>query len=430
MAIARLIPSTYQLSNTSYLAITNAGNMYANTDSTNYATIQNKQTGTTSYYLYVRGFNFDAIPSNATVSSFTVKFKARESGVSTSTSYRPYLVNNTSTLTGNCGVVNTTEQVITFTGVTADWDTIKGYGSNFGIRINCRRNSRNTTGYVYFYGAEIEVEYTVPIPRKVTASAAGDCTVTPSGETNLIEGDDFTLTVQADRKPTLTDNGVDVTSQLVEHEPTIEPTVSTASGASYGFAVNSSGYYESQNKGRAGTAAVCKVDFDLPVQCTVKFSVINYAESTYDYGLLSNVDATLSNSASADTSNVFWDGKNKNSASVQDVTYTIPAGSHFVYVKYFKDNYTDSNNDTLQFKVTVTPNETYDAKPYWTYTISSISADHVLIATVDPSGDVDTLYVQISGVVREVSVIYKKVNGSYVEVRPRDFDQTAKYVMV
>ena len=38
-------------------------------------------------------------------------------------------------------------------------------GSDFGIRINCRRSSRNTTAYVYIYGAEIEVDYTMQEPK-------------------------------------------------------------------------------------------------------------------------------------------------------------------------------------------------------------------------------------------------------------------------
>ena len=95
MPTARLVPSTYYLSSTSYLSVTNANNMYANTDSTNYATVYNSRTSTSSYYIYLRGFDFDSIPAAAVVSSFTVKLKAYESGVSTSSSYKPYLANGT-----------------------------------------------------------------------------------------------------------------------------------------------------------------------------------------------------------------------------------------------------------------------------------------------------------------------------------------------
>lgn len=67
MPTLRLTPSTYQFSNTTYLSISNASNMYENTDSDTYATITNNQTGTTSYYLYIRGFDFSQLPSEAVV---------------------------------------------------------------------------------------------------------------------------------------------------------------------------------------------------------------------------------------------------------------------------------------------------------------------------------------------------------------------------
>ena len=122
MATARLVPSTYYLSNTTYLSVSDAGNMYHNTDNTNYGTVKNSQNGTTSYYIYLRGFNFSAIPSGAVVSGFTVKLKASESGVSTSTSYSPKLCHGTSQITSTCSAIGTSANTHTFTGVSADWD--------------------------------------------------------------------------------------------------------------------------------------------------------------------------------------------------------------------------------------------------------------------------------------------------------------------
>jgi len=107
MATIRLIPSTYALSSSTYLNISNANNMYTNTDSDTYATVNNTQTGTTSYYLYIRGFNFDDVPSNATINSFTVKLKARQSGGNINTSNSPKLCNGTSQLTSTCDYIST-----------------------------------------------------------------------------------------------------------------------------------------------------------------------------------------------------------------------------------------------------------------------------------------------------------------------------------
>lgn len=162
MATIRLIPSTYYLSNTNYMTISDESNMYANTDSTNYATVTHTRGSTTSYYIYVRGFNFTAIPENATVDSFTVKLKASETGVNTGTNYVPRLCNDTTTINGSFSALGTSASVKTCTGITADFDTIKNYGSNFGIRINTRRASSGTQSYAYIYGAEIEIEYHLP----------------------------------------------------------------------------------------------------------------------------------------------------------------------------------------------------------------------------------------------------------------------------
>lgn len=176
MPTIRLVPSAYSFSNASYMSITNASNMYHNTDNTSYATVTHTNKSTTTYYIYLKGFNFSAVDPTWTINSFTVKFKAYEKSLSTSSSYRPYLCNNTTTRTGSCNPVGSSASVLTFTGVADSWSTIKGYGSNFGIRISVRRTNRNTQGYLYIYGAEILVDYTVP-------GAAKTCTVTYNGRT-------------------------------------------------------------------------------------------------------------------------------------------------------------------------------------------------------------------------------------------------------
>ena len=155
------------------------------------------------------------------------------------------------------------------------------------------------------------------------------------------------------------------------------------------------------------------MDFSLPVDSTITFSLINYAEATYDYGLLSDLDTTLNTNSSADTSNVYWNGKNNNSASVQTVTYSnVSAGNHFIYVKYFKDQYTDENNDSLQFKVTITLNEPFTPRTYWGYTLTNITADHTIVVTTASSA---TIYVKINGSWTPFTKAYKKVSGVWVE---------------
>lgn len=167
MATVRLVPSAYAVSSASYLSVADATNMYNNTDNDTYATITNTYASTTSRYLYLRGFNFGAIPVDATVTGFTVKIKGYEYRLATSTSYAPRLANGTSALGNTTATENFGTSVNTITIPTGEltWQQIVNYGSDFTILVYVRRSNKNQTGYFYCYGAEIEVTYTVPTPQ-------------------------------------------------------------------------------------------------------------------------------------------------------------------------------------------------------------------------------------------------------------------------
>ena len=132
----------------------------------------------------------------------------------------------------------------------------------------------------------------------------------------------------------------------------IDYEIEEVDGATHGFSLNDDGYYESQNAGTKNSYSVCKVVVRTDGTYNIYLDCINYAESNYDYGILSNIDTTLTLSYSADTTNVFKSFKGLSSSAVQTVDYGCPdAGDHFIYVKYRKDSSGNSNNDSLQFKV-------------------------------------------------------------------------------
>lgn len=408
MATIKLIPSTYYRNNSSYVSVTNPSNMYTNTDSTTYASVQNTRNSTSNtYYCYLRGFNFSDIPSNATVSGFTIRIKANESYMSTSSSYRMSLYNGTTSIGSTTVTSSLSTSVQTFTfpiPSTLTWETLKGYGSNFGIRIPLRRSSTSNSSYIYVYGAEIEVTYTVPVYNSVTVSNSTSATVTVS-DSNPLEGTNVEVRASTVSGITIKDNGVDVTSQFVQR---------TDSGASYdienvgsyGFTLNSStGYYVSNNKGISKSAAVARVDFHVPVAATITFTYINYAEQGYDFGVFGNIDVALSNDyyAAGSSGATITDSSYKracntstyNSSSAQTLTYDMSAGDHSIWVKYSKDDASDSNNDTLQFKVAITLNESFTPGTYYGYDINNIAADHVIVVTASGSGPV--FYVKQNG---------------------------------
>lgn len=162
-----LIPSTYARSNTNYVTVSNPSNMYKSTDSTatTYATCTSTRAATTSYYVYIKGFNLSSIPDDATNIVFSVRIKGYETGLDTGTSYSPALVNGTSVIANTTASTNfgtATKTIMVPTGALT-WSQIKGYGSsNFGIMVTIRRAASNTQGYLYIYGADIVVNYEVP----------------------------------------------------------------------------------------------------------------------------------------------------------------------------------------------------------------------------------------------------------------------------
>lgn len=125
-------------------------------------------------------------------------------------------------------------------------------------------------------------------------------------------------------------------------------------GAAYGFEKQADEYWKSTNKGVSKSCSVCKVVFNMNTGGTAVFDCINYAEASYDYGIIGKVDTELSITSIDDTSsNIAKSFKNSNSSSVQTYSMVISSGEHFVYVKYRKDNSKDENDDVFKFKVSI-----------------------------------------------------------------------------
>ena len=121
--------------------------------------------------------------------------------------------------------------------------------------------------------------------------------------------------------------------------------------ATYGFELNSEGYYVSKNYHIKSSAALCKVIFNVPYETQVRLDCINSGESNYDYGIISKIDKILTTDNTVDDSTKILKRFNVSSTNVQTVTFTVPSGEHFIYIKYRKDGSGDNGNDTLQFKV-------------------------------------------------------------------------------
>lgn len=446
MPTIRLTPSTYYLSSTNYLSVADASNMYDGCDSTTHATVTNSRTSTTSYYIYVRGFDLSVVPSDAIVTSFSVRCKASHSG---GYAQSLYLYDGTSTSLGSSSTtLSTTATTHTIT-TTHGWADLVAAGSDLGIRINCRRGSRNTTGYVYVYGAEIEVTYSLPVYHSVTVTNSTSATVTVS-DTSPLEGTDVTVTASTLSGITVTDNGTDVTSQFVQASG---GTVSANPGSTFttGFSSSSGAFYQSSSTSSTSW---------------LEYAIGHSAESPYSTSNTSNT--YVKPEGSTGWINYHFDfSEIPTSATINSVSVKVYGGredstvdsTHVARFQCYSgstakgtlQNFTSTSNGivTVSDVGTWTASELHDAQlrfelgyyggrmlgitwevsyelDGYMYVISNVVADHALVFSAGSSGP--QLYVKDGSTWVQVATAYRKVSGTWRQVQlDQAFTSGTKY---
>ncbi len=460
MATIRLVPSDISVSNATYVLLTDVAKMKTNTDSTTYGIVTHNRASTNNtYYVYIKGFNFDDIPDGATVTDWEVKIKASATGhtTSTSTSYYMTLLNNTSSLANTYadGRLSTTLTTFTFPKGSITWEQIIGtYGENFGVRVPLRRASSNTADTVLIYGVEIEVTYTPATPpRTITTTLSGNGTISPSGATSIQDGEQFTVTITPTNKTdtvTVKNNNVDVSNNLVIHYQT-GPSSSddrvlgtynlvsgsfNGSGASYFSGMVGKGYNGSTTtsnyySGGSGVIAVFTYDmsFTLPAGSVVTnlyFKVNGHAENTsnaseYMCARLISGDTELTpelNFKDVGTSN-----------STQTIVATVmPTVEQVANMKLQcrLGYYGGAINGATCYIEYAVPTTDID---YYTYTYE-VDGD-ATIAVVIGGSSAPKLYVKVNGTWTQYSKVFVKQNDLWIEQNsstwPTLFDTSVNY---
>lgn len=450
MATMRLVPSAYSRSNTNYVTVTDDSNMYNNTDHTSsYCTLRGRagrSQSTSTYYAFINGFNFDDVPSNATVSNFKVKIRAYR-GSYQATGNTNYRICLASTASNSSKISNTTlsEDITTTSGGTVyeiptgslTWDTLKNYGSGFSIEIPLRNSSTSSSNYpyVYVYGAEIEVTYTLPVQYSVTINNTTSADVEASN-TSPYQGEDVIITTDTISGLTITDNGTDVTSQFTQIQ--VEPISAVPSSTfTMGFSNSSGAFYQN-----ASTTSTAWLEYAIGHSAESPYSTSNTSNTYvkpegstgwinyhFDFSEIP-VGATI-NSVSV---KVYGARENSTVDSTHVARFQCYSGST---AKGTLQNFTSTSNGsvTVSDVGTWTAIELHDAQLRfelgyyggrmlgitWTvnysyngyeYKIVSIATNH----TINVSSGVATskLYVKMNGAWKEVATAYKKVNGSWV----------------
>ena len=389
-----------------------SGNDYSNGGSSSTATID-------------YAFEFDGIPENAEIVSVTCQVKGHLENTSRSTAklrlYSGSTAKGTETKFTSTSAQTITVQAGTWTRSEIDHMTLRFTIGYYGGLVNGA-----TVTVTYSWN---DTKYTITVDNSTTVSV----TANPD---EVYEGQDSEIKAASLSNLVITDNGTDITSQFVEKQEAAE-TYTVETVGNYGFSLGSDGYYHNENKGIDKSAAVCRVHFHVPVAATVTFTFINYSEQGYDFGVFGNIDTALNTdyypagnggaTISDSSYRLACNTSTHNKSTVQTLTYTMSAGDHFIDVKYSKDDASAGNDDTLKFKVSIELTEPFTPTTYYSYMISSINGNHVIV--VSSSGAGPELFFKRSGKWKLITKAYKKQNGIWAEV-PIDeaFSQGTNYI--
>ena len=196
--------------------------------------------------------------------------------------------------------------------------------------------------------------------KRVTCTST--LTITTTLGTTVTDTNTATVTVgenTGDTTRTLTETipykGSSYQITIVQTANDVKPTLSwnVESTSTYPFELNTNGYYESTNKGHDNSYSYATLNYsgfdELVLEC------INFAESNYDYGIISQPDVQLSESTKDDgatgSTKVFKNFQGESSTNPVQLTIPSDEGSHFITIKFRKDSSSAEGNDSLQFKV-------------------------------------------------------------------------------
>ncbi len=144
---------------------------------------------------------------------------------------------------------------------------------------------------------------------------------------------------------------------------------------------DSQGYYTSQNAGQYFSCSYMILNFNFSAPTDVTFRCICLGEPEYDYGLISKVDRDLTVSYDQDdadstaSANVFYSFRRSSlhTSTPVDVVMTIPAGSHYVTIKYIKDGGGNGTGDYFKFRAFTSVVESTSAKSTITLTAGGVN---------------------------------------------------------
>ena len=401
------------LTTTTNYPITNG---YTNASSTSYArfTLSSGATG----YLY---FTFDtsAIPEAATITSITGTVKVRVSSTITVTNTKCQLYTNTTAKGSNVTFASTSSSNTVSISATNAGSWTRSELTNLRLRIGGTGASSSGGGsssrYIYFYGANIVINYSLNgYEYTIAASSTLNNLVPTPASQDIFEGNSAEIRIDGDslEGAIVTDNDTDVTELLVQHtntagnySPTFIPSSFDSANSSYNSIYNNNnpenGCTESTSSTRCcaysnttnGSTSELWYNFDcssIPANAIITSVTCVVGASCYSSGsYFSTKELQLFvGTTTAKGSAVTVTGNGSTSAQ-----HTVNGGNTWtrneldnLKIRFRVIRSQTGDASFSFFGATLTVNYTVPAENpyYWTYSLSNLAADHVIL--IDQAG--------------------------------------------
>ncbi len=441
MAEMVFYPSGIDTSNSSYYGVSSSypisGIVGNGTNNSGYGAginLTRGSSGVTNVYI---NFDVSDIPENAVIDSVTCDVAIYGSST---------LASRTSSRTarlckGTAGVgtaVSWTVSGSTDTAnITSSGTWTRDELDNLKLLVSATRNSSSTNSntYMYIRGADLTITYTEDsgITYTVTVSS-NDIDTDKTGENEVKENALFSLEIYG-QVSSITDNGNDVTSQLVEKQPesggtalsypTAYSTSGSIRGTNYQNAIGKSSSNTASGNdycSSSGSTATITYSFDfsgVPENATIEsVSVVvgGHLESTTSSSEVARLQ--LYSGSTAKGSQTSFTTTSKQLITMEPGSWTRDELQNAALA--FTIGYYGGLVNGVDF--TVVYSIPGDGESYYAYTIASVTGDHLI--EINAGETFTNLRIKVGGVWKKVKQIYRKENGVYVV---KTIDDTKNY---
>lgn len=387
---------------------------------------------TTTVYL---NFDCSEIPTGATINSISCQVKCGTQGTSYFGTRTVQMTSGTTAKGSSTTMSGSNSSPTTHTLTVGSWTAAELH--NAKLKFVVVRGTSNTTTDATFsvFGATLTVSYTFSgTAYDITAtSEVSGITASPSSQ-EAFAGEEKVVTLSGDSIDglSITDNGSDITSQLVRHTPssggTEEAVLGTYALTSGGFSSSGATYFQglvgkgydnssqtTSNYYSSGNGTIAIFTYQTPITIpsnatiTACYVMVNgHAESTSQSAEYMCVQLYAGTTAISSELNFKSVGTSNSTQTIQATTLPTVSQCANLHIQCRLGYYGGAINGATVFVTYTVSVSGYE----WTYTISNISGDHAVLVSVAAT---NKIYAKPNGTWTQYGKAYKKVNGSWIE---------------